>query len=78
MNLCCFLKLMGNKTFFVCRIKGVSFDIGKLRRYFQSVKCFKFNFSGQEYDRCHTSFIILIVTVYLSPLIVIRSVIIRE
>ena len=27
---------------------------------------------------CHTSFIILIVTIYLSPLIVIRSVIIRE
>ena len=44
-----FFEADGNKIFFVYRIKGVSSDVGKLRKYFQSVKNFKFYFSKQEY-----------------------------
>ena len=45
-----FFKLIGNQIFFVYRIKIVSSDVGKLCGYFQSVKCFKFDFQGKNID----------------------------
>ena len=44
-----FLKLIRNKILFVYPIIGVSSDVAKLCGYFQSVKRFKFGFSGKAY-----------------------------
>ena len=38
MNLCCFLKLIGNKIFFYTKANKISCNLGKPHGYFQSVK----------------------------------------
>ena len=46
-----YLKLLGNAIFFVYRIKGVSSDVGKLCRYFQSLNVFNLIFQDKNIDR---------------------------